>query len=156
MPLQTFLNRKPGVPQMLFKATLLASAVSLLGYIPYKYATQLHALQGLYAFLFPLSALVAVAGIAAALDPNRLLRLPLIVRAGLVSIATLWIVTGLLCVPTLVERTWMSPAAGLFATFHMVVQHLFVSASVVTLVLAPHLHRGWFGEKFLFTLKRSV
>ena len=156
LPVLLTSGRKLSFAQVFFKAALLVSAVSLLVYIPYKYVTHLHALKGLYAFVFPLSPVVAVAGIALALFPQRVLKLPSFVRAGIISIATVWMITGLLCVPTLVGQTLLAPASGLFATFQMIAQHIFLSLSVVVLVLAPDVNRGWFGERFFLALKRSA
>jgi len=158
MSLQALLtsNRKLSFAQVLFKAALLVSAVSLLVYIPYKYVTHLHAIKGLYAFMFPLSSVVALAGIALALIPQRVLQLPFYVRAGIGSIATVWMITGLLCIPALVGQTLTAPASGLFATFQMFAQHVFLSLSVVALVLAPHVNRRWFDERFFLALKRSA
>ena len=149
-------ERKLGFSQVIFKVALLASAVSLLGYIPYKYWTQLHAIKGLYALLFPLSSVVAAAAIALALFPQRMLRLRLFVRAGIGSIATVWLITGLLCVPTLAAQTLIAPASGLLATLHMLAHHVFLSLSVVALVLVPHMNSGWFGQRFFLALKRST
>ena len=56
---------------MLFRAALFAAAASLAAYIAYKFATQLHAIDGLYAFLFPLSSLLAAAGIILAVKPRK-------------------------------------------------------------------------------------
>lgn len=156
LPILSTPDRKQGFAEVIFKVALLAAAVSLLGYIPYKYLTHPHAIKGLYAFLFPLSSVVAVAAIAFALFPQRMLQLPLSVRAGIGSIATVWIITGLLCVPTLAAQTLTAPAAGLFATFHMIVQHVFLSLSVVALVLAPHFNRAWLGDRFFLAPKRSA
>ena len=50
----------------IFRTALFASAASLAIYIGYKYATQLHTLEGFYAFLFPLSSVLAVAGMVLA------------------------------------------------------------------------------------------
>lgn len=156
LPILSMPDRKQRFAEVVFKIALLASAASLLGYIPYKYLTHPHAIKGLYAFLFPLSAVVAVAAIALALFPQRVLQLPTSVRAGIGSIATAWLITGLLCVPTLAAQTLLAPASGLFATFHMIVQHVFLSLSVVALVLAPHVNRAWLGERFFLALKRSA
>ena len=64
----TRISNSPWAPTA-FRIALFAAAASLAAYIPYKYATQLHAIQGLYAFLFPLSAILAAAGIALAVRP---------------------------------------------------------------------------------------
>lgn len=129
----------PGtVAGVLFRVLLFAAAASLAAYIPFKYATQLHALQGIYAFLFPLSGVLAAAGILLALKPQVACQCATPVRAGVAALAGLWLVTGLLCVPSLMASIDKSPAGGLFATFHMLAQHIFLSASVLAFAFAPH------------------
>lgn len=147
--------RKTEIAPMIFKAALLASAVSLLAYIPYKYATHLHAINGLYAFVLPWSSIVAMAGVGLALFPNRVLRLPLPVRAGIGSIALVWMITGLLCVPMLVGRIIAAPASGVAATFQMLAQHVFLSLSVAGLLLSPRIGRTSQKQFFLIP-KRSL
>lgn len=121
----------------IFRIALFAAAVSLAAYIPYKYATQLHAIRGLYAFLFPLSSVLAVAGIVLALRPRTACDCSTGVRAGVGALAGLWMVTGGLCVPSLMELIANSPAGGLFAIFHMLAQHVFLSLSILAFAVAP-------------------
>lgn len=128
-----------------FRFVLLAAAVSLLAYIPYKYATGLHATQGVYFYLFPLSGVVALLGIVLSVRPALGFRLPLWARAGVATVAMGWIATGILCIPSLTRMTLAAPLAGLFATFHMAAQHLFLSGAVVFLLLAPHSVYSLFG-----------
>lgn len=120
-----------------YRWVMFLAAASLAVYIPYKYATQLHAIRGLYAFLFPLSAVLALGGMALALRPGLALRLPLLARAAVGALAAGWIATGVLCVPTLAKQVMASPWGGLFATFHMLVQHVVLSLLVAALALAP-------------------
>ncbi len=47
---------------LIFRAALLLSTLGLAAYSPYKYASQLHAISGRYAFLFPIFGLLALAG----------------------------------------------------------------------------------------------
>ena len=138
-----------------FRFLVLAAAASLAVYIPFKYATQLHAIDGIYAFLFPLSSLVALAGLALAWKPALGLRIPLWLRAGTSVIAVGWIATGVLCIPSLTRTTMAAPLAGLFATFHMTAQHIFLSLSVTLLLLAPQAVHGWFRQP-LPTPKKAV
>jgi len=128
---------RPPIGWTLFRVGLLAAALSLAAYIPYKYATQLHAIQGLYAFLFPLSAVLAVVGIVLALQPKKACDCSAGVRAGIGVLAGLWLVTGVLCVPTLVEAITKNPAGGLFAAFHMSAQHVFLSLAIIAFAVAP-------------------
>ena len=51
--------------------------------------------------------------------------------------AALWMVTGVICVPSLAEGVINSPLGGMFATFHMLVQHVFLSLSVLAFAFAP-------------------
>ncbi len=124
---------------------MVAAAVSLAFYIPYKYATQLHAIDGMYAVMFPLSSILAIAGIVLGLRPGLTLHLSLPVRVGAGVIAAGWLATGMLCVPSLTEMTLETPAAGLFAFFHMLVQHVVLSFGVAALVLAPRATYTRFG-----------
>ena len=62
-------NRNTVIPTI-FRVALFAAALSLAAYIPYKYATQLHAITGLYAFLFPLASVLAAAGMLLAMKPG--------------------------------------------------------------------------------------
>ena len=84
----------------LFRAALFAAAASLAAYIPYKYATQFHAISGLYAFLFPLSAVLAAAGMIVAVKPEKACDCGTTMRTGLAALAGLWLVTGMMCVGT--------------------------------------------------------
>ena len=122
---------------MAFRIALFAAAASLAAYIPYKYATQLHAIQGLYAFLFPLSAILAAAGITLAVRPKTGCDCSKMVRSGVGAVAVLWLATGVLCVGSLVGAVEERPASGLFATFHMVAQHVFLSLTVIAFAFAP-------------------
>lgn len=125
-----------------FRAVIFLAAASLAIYIPYKYATQLHATEGLYAFLFPLSSVLALGGIVFAWKPALVFRIPFLLRAPVGLIAAGWIGTGLLCIPSLMQTTLNG---GLFATFHLLVQHVVLSISLGTLVLAPRATYAHFG-----------
>lgn len=128
---------RPPTLGLVFRIALFAAAASLAAYIPYKYATQLHAISGLYAFLFPLSSILAACGIVLALRPGSACACSPSARAGVGVLAGLWLVTGALCVPSLMELVARSPAGGLFATFHMLVQHVFLSLSMIAFAFAP-------------------
>lgn len=128
---------KTAVPSKLFRIGLFAAAASLAGYIPYKYATQLHTAQGLYGFMFPLSAVLAAAGIVLAFRPRKACDCSVGVRAGVGVLAGLWLVAGVICVPALAEAVAKNPAGGLFATFQMFAQHVFLSLSVLAFAVAP-------------------
>ena len=121
----------------LFRAALFAAAASLAAYIPYKYATQLHAVSGLYAFLFPLSALLAAAGMIVAVKPEKACDCGATMRTGVAALAGLWLVTGMLCVGSLAQSVLAHPLHGLIATFHMLAQHVFLSLSLIAFAWAP-------------------
>lgn len=120
-----------------FRVALFAAAASLAFYIPFKYATQFHAISGLYAFLFPFSAILALAGIIVSWKPKAACDCSVPVRAGVGGVAGLWLVTGLLCVKTLADGIVDNPARGTFAMFHMVAQHVFLSLGVIAFALMP-------------------
>lgn len=121
----------------IFRVALFAAATSLAVYIPYKYATQLHALSGIYAFLFPLSALLAAAGIVVAVKPEKACDCGVSMRAGIGALSVLWLATGVLCVSSLAVAVMDHPLHGSIATFHMLVQHVFLSLSLIAFALMP-------------------
>lgn len=121
----------------LFRAALFAAAASLAAYIPYKYATQFHAISGLYAFLFPLSAVLAAVGMIVAVKPETACDCGTTMRTGLAALAGLWLVTGMMCVGTLTQSVLENPLRGLIATFHMFAQHVFLSLSLIAFAWAP-------------------
>lgn len=129
-------NRNTVIPTI-FRCALFAAALSLAAYIPYKYATQLHAITGLYAFLFPLASVLVAAGMLLAMKPGKACDCSTMVRSGVGAVAALWMVTGVLCIPSLMEATSALPESGLFATFHMTVQHVFLSLSILAFAFAP-------------------
>ena len=136
---------RPAIAWVIFRIALFAAAVSLAAYIPYKYATQLHTVTGMYAFLFPLSGVLAVAGIVLALRPRTACDCSPVTRAGVGVLAGAWMVTGVLCVSSLLEMIASSPAGGLFATFHMLAQHVFLSLSILAFALIPQKMAGKLG-----------
>ncbi len=121
----------------LLRAALFLAAASLAAYIPYKYATQLHAVTGFYAFLFPLSALLAGAGIFAAVKPDKACDCGVTMRSGVAALSLLWLATGVMCVGSLTEAVIEHPMHGSIATFHMIAQHVFLSLMLLAIALAP-------------------
>ena len=128
---------------LIFRIALFAVAASLAAYIPFKYATQFHAMQGFYAFMFPFSAILALTGMALAVKPGAGCKLGVSARAALGSVSVLWLVTGLLCAPSLVAKFPISVSGGAFAVFHMTAQHIFLSATVFAFAFAP----SWMARK---------
>lgn len=120
-----------------YRWVMFAAAASLAAYIPYKYATKLHAIEGLYAFLFPLSSVLAIAGIVLAIRPGLVFRVPLLPRAVVGAVAVGWMATGMLCAKSLTLGVIENPGPGTFAVFHMLVQHVVLSVQVAALALAP-------------------
>ncbi len=121
----------------LFRAALFAAAASLAAYIPYKYATQLLAITGFYAFLFPLSSLLAVAGMIFAVKPTKACDCGTTMRSGIAALSVLWLATGVMCVGTLTDAVIKDPLHGSIATFHMLAQHVFLSASLIAFAWLP-------------------
>lgn len=127
----------PPLAAWIFRVALFAAAASLAFYIPFKYATQLHAISGLYAFLFPLSGVLAAAGMILALKPRTACDCNVPMRAGVGALSVLWLATGLLCVKTLTDGIVDNPTRGTFAMFHMLVQHVFLSLSLLAFAFMP-------------------
>jgi len=119
------------------RAVLLLSGLSLAAYMPWKAATQFESLRSIYGPWFLQGAVVAAAGVLLMIRPVTGLRLPLILRLGVGVAAVLWMRTGLLCTPSLIDTITASPAAGLFATFHMFVQHILLSVGVLLVATVP-------------------
>jgi hypothetical protein len=130
---------------MLFRWVIFLAAASLAGYIPFKYMTQPQAMTGLYGFLFPLSSVLATGGMLFAWRPGLVFRIPFFLRAPVGVIAAGWIGTGLLCIPSLTHSMLTSPFGGLFATFHMLAQHVVLSMALGSLVVAPRATYAHFG-----------
>ena len=130
--------RRVQVLGWLFRAALFVAAASLALYIPYKYATQLHAVQGFYAFLFPLSALLAVAGVVVAVKPAKACDCGTTMRSGVAALSVLWLATGVMCVGTLTEAIVEHPLHGSIATFHMIAQHVFLSLALIAFAVMPN------------------
>lgn len=128
------------------RAALFASAVTLALYIPYKYATQLHAISGLYAFLFPLSGLLAAAGLILAVKPEKACDCSLMTRSGLGVLSGLWLATGLMCVGSLNQTLIADPLHGSIATIHMLAQHVLLSLTLLAFAVAPQRMAAFFGS----------
>jgi hypothetical protein len=133
----TSLQRPSSTFGRLFRVALFAAAASLAMYIPYKYATQLHAVEGFYALLFPLSALLAVVGMVVAVKPARARDCGVPMRSGVAALSVLWLATGLMCVGTLTAAVVEHPLHGSIAAFHMLAQHVFLSLALIAFALAP-------------------
>ena len=140
----------------LFRAALFAAAASLAAYIPYKDATQLHAVQGLYAFLFPLSALLAAAGMIVATKPGKACDCGVTMRSGVAALSVLWLATGVLCVGSLTNAVIEHPMHGSIATFHMVAQHVFLSLALIAFAWMPNRMAGALGVTVKLEPRQSV
>ena len=126
----------------LFRVALFAAAFSLALYIPYKYATQLHAIEGLYAFLFPLSAILAVLGMVFAAKPGKACDCSGTMRTGIGLLSVLWLATGVMCVGMLSSAVIEHPLHGSIATLHMLAQHVFLSLALIGFAVAPRWMAG--------------
>jgi len=124
---------------MLFRVALFAVAASLAGYIIFKYATSLHATEGLYALLFPFSSILALVGISFAVKPMTSCDCSVEFRAGVGGLSVAWMATGMNCVSSLANTIAVSPGAGSFAAFQMVSQHILLPMAILGFLYAP----GW-------------
>ena len=120
-----------------YRVALFLAAASLAAYIPYKYATQLHAASGPYAFLFPLSGLLAIAGMWLAVKPRTACDCNVPMRGAVGALSVLWMATGVQCVKMLAEGVMNDPLHGSIAMFHMVAQHVFLSLTVLAFAFLP-------------------
>jgi len=116
---------------------LLLAGLSLALYMPWKAATQYESLEGIYGPWFLQGAVVAVAGILFMARPGLALGVPLWLRIGVGVAALLWMRTGLACTPSLLTSIQQSLLSGGFATFHMMAQHVFLSAGVIGMAAVP-------------------
>ena len=132
----TTLIKQQNIGALTFRVALFIVAASLAAYIPYKYATSLHAVQGMYAYLFPLSGLLALVGMILAVNPKAC-DCSAGIRSGVAGLSILWMGIGLMCVPSLTSMIIHSPLGGLFASFHLLSQHVFLSLSLLGFALAP-------------------
>ena len=134
----------PSFGPLFFRITLLAAALTLMVFIPFKYATQLHTISGIYAFIFPLSSILALAGIALAFKPRMSCDCSKMTRFGFGGVAVVWLANGLLCVPSLENLIAQNPWGGTIATIHMSVQHIFLSLVIIAFAVVPY----WMTRKF--------
>ena len=121
----------------IFRIALFVAAASLVFYLIFKYTTQLHTISGYYTFMLPLSSFVAIAGMYIATKPKSACDCGGGLRIGIGAIAGGWLVVGLACVPSLAQHIVNSPVSGLFATFQMLVQHVFLALSVIAFATYP-------------------
>lgn len=144
------------------RVAMIATAVSLWVYIPYRYAVRPPEAGGVlgtaYALLFPLAALLALWALAVAWRPDRLERLageagPNVRDAGTEAVRDpfrwilggyggAWLLMGVSCVPGLAELAAASPVEGLFSTLHMTAQHVFLGLVAVTAAWRPEAVRS--------------
>jgi len=119
------------------RVVLFLSAATLALYIPFKYATQLHAINGIYAFLFPLSGLLAIAGITLSVRPQTACDCSTMTRGGAGVLAVGWIATGLMCISSLTETVQEVPLRGTVAMVHMLAQHVVLSMAIIAFAIWP-------------------
>jgi hypothetical protein len=129
----------------ILRTGLFLVAASLAFYIPYKYATQLHAITGFYAFLFPLSGVLALAGMVLAVKPQAACDCSGSMRGGAGIIAAGWMATGLMCIPSLTETVRVMPLGGAFAMFHMLTQHVVLPLAILAFAVSPYRAARVFG-----------
>ncbi len=125
------------VTPAVLRVGLFLIAASLALYIPFKYATQLHAISGFYAVLFPLSGVLALAGMVLAIKPQAACDCSTAMRGGAGVIAGGWLATGLMCIPSLTETVQVMPLGGGIAMVHMLAQHVVLSMAILAFAIAP-------------------
>lgn len=130
---------------LILRTVLLLSAATLAHYIPFKYVTQLHAVTGLYALLFPLSGLLAVGGMVLAVKPEVACDWSTATRFGGGGLAVLWMVTGLMCTASLTEMVKEMPLGGSIAMVHMLAKHVVLSMAILAFAIAPERTARMFG-----------
>ena len=128
-----------------FRGLLFIAGLTLLAYIPYKMTNQPQAMVGLYGILFPSSSVLALAAMLYAWKPSLAHRTTLWVGVPMGLLAAGWLTTGLECIPTLTRAIMTHPLGGLFAAFHMSLQHVVLSFGLGTLVVAPRATYEFFG-----------
>lgn len=137
------------VRSAVLRVALALTAVSLVVYVPFRYVTRPPEFGGFlgttYAVLFPLSLLLAGAAIWAAWRPGLLTELE---GAGgsmgrwiLGVYGGSWVLTGLMCLPSLTSLAAHSPVEGLFASVHMTAQHVFLGFAAVATAVDPAVAR---------------
>lgn len=132
----------PVVPRI-FRIALFLAGLSLAAYIPFKYATHLHATTGLYAFLFPFSGLLALGGMMMAVKPRIACNCSVAMRAGFGVLSLLWMVAGMMCAKSLAAAVMHNPLLGSTAVFQMTAQHIFLSLSMLAFALLPARMSTW-------------
>ncbi|MCH9765694.1 MAG: hypothetical protein K0U34_06855, partial [Alphaproteobacteria bacterium] len=120
-----------------FRTALFGAAASLAIFILYKLVTTLHATEGFYAFMFPWSALLALAGMTLAIKPRMSCDCSVPMRSGVGAVAILWMATGAICGPGIVEMAGHSPMRALYVGSLMTTQHIFLSSVILAFAFAP-------------------
>lgn len=128
---------RPDAMAIVLRVVLFLSAATLALYIPFKYLTQLHATTGIYAFLFPLSGLLAIAGITLSVKPQTACDCSTMTRGGAGVLAVGWMATGLMCVSSLSEMVLEVPLGGTIAMVHMLTQHVVLSMAILAFAIWP-------------------
>ena len=132
------------VTPLVLRTILFLSAATLALYIPFKYLTQLHAVTGFYAILFPLSGLLAAAGVVLAIKPEAACDCSTMARIGGGGLAIGWMATGLMCTASLTEMVQEMPLGGSVAMVHMLAQHVVLSMAILSFAIAP----AWTARSF--------
>ena len=140
---------------VVLRAILFLSAATLALYLPFKYATQLHAVTGLYAILFPLSGLLAIGGMVLAVKPEAACDCSTMTRIGGGGLAVLWMATGLMCTASLTETVREMPLGGTIAMVHMLAQHVVLSMAILAFAIAPQRTARMFGAPEPLLTKRA-
>lgn len=137
---------------MTFRAVLLLSGLSLVGYVAYRYTLfQPPSAGSLYGTIFPLSLLLAGAGIVLAVRPDTLdqLRGPrgFAVRGGLTAFGAVWMATGAMCVASFARAIPEAPLGGTIDMVHMLSDHVVLPLGIAALAWAPARVARWLGAR---------
>lgn len=132
------------------RALLFVAGLTLVGYIDYRYSFFQPPDHGtVYGVIFPLSALLALAGMVLAFRPYALARVPgqagLALRSGITAYGGVWMATGMMCASSLARGAVKAPLGGSVDLLHMLLQHVFLPLGVVALAWAPERVARWTG-----------
>lgn len=128
----------------LFRLALGAAAISLVAYVPYRYAVRPPRLHGImmsgYTILFPLAAILAIAALVVAARPatvEALGRAPAGLRAALAVFGLAWLVVGMACTPRMAMRAGAEPLVWGIAILQMTAQHVLLGLAAAAAAWRP-------------------
>lgn len=137
---------------VLFRALLLLSGLTLVGYVAYRYTLFQPPDHGsLYGRIFPLSLTFALLGIALAIAPHLLSRLRghpgMACRGAVTAFGGAWMATGLMCTRALAAGVAEAPLRGTLDLVHMLSGHVYLPVAVVALAWCSRRVARWMGAE---------